>query len=153
MLFTDPPTALTECIVSAHESLFNSDINCVTSGTTCVLVYMSKNKLYVANVGDSRAVMGMYLPDDADAVQANLGDEEDYLAIDSMDLTTDHKPDEPQERERILRCGGFIKPARFGQSARVYLNKEMTMIGIATSRTIGRFELQFTIFNIDRLMN
>lgn len=146
MLFTSPHTALTECILDAHASLFNSDINCTTSGTTCVLAYMSKNKLYIANVGDSRAVMGMY-PDEASTKtkesnksSSTGGDEEqeDYLNIDSMDLSRDHKPDEPLEKERIIRSGGFIKPARFGQSARVYLDSAMTMVGIATSRTIGK---------------
>jgi serine/threonine protein phosphatase PrpC len=68
--------------MSGHEALALSSINCVTSGTTCILVYMIKDKLYVSNVGDSRAVMGV--------CHAGDGGEEVFV---SMDLSKDHKPD------------------------------------------------------------
>lgn len=62
-----------------------------TSGTTAVTVLLHHDSytLYVANVGDSRAVLsrsnGSVLP-----------------------LTNDHKADRPDEVDRIRRAGGFV---------------------------------------------
>lgn len=94
----------------------------MTSGCTCVTIYCRDNRMYVANVGDSRAVMAYK---DGDA----------YLA---KQITRDHKPDDPEEQARIESWGGFVcPPHEEGLSARVYLDKEFTMIGLAMSRSIG----------------
>lgn len=56
--------------------------------------------LYTAHVGDSRGV----LVRDGEAAR----------------LTEDHKPLNPQERQRIIECGGKVNPARnrvMGRSA------------------------------------
>jgi len=59
------------------------------SGSTGVLLYQKGDCLVVANVGDSRAVM-----------------------CDSMGrvvpLSTDHKPSDPAEQQRIVDAGGFV---------------------------------------------
>ena len=126
--------------MGSHQALFHgqSYINCVTSGSTCILAYMNQNKLYIANVGDSRAVLGRREIVAASDAVVEEGKEEEERVI-AINLSHDHKPDNPLEKDRIIKAGGYIKPARFGQSARVYLNPELTMIGIATSRTIGMF--------------
>ena len=50
----------------------------------------------------------------------------------------DHKPDDPMELERITAWGGFVKPpVDVGLSARVYLDPEFKMMGLAMSRSIG----------------
>lgn len=79
------------------------------------LIY--KSKLYVANVGDSRAVMlktsGQTIP-----------------------LSADHKPDHEKERKRIEEAGGHI--AFFGV---------WRVVGIlATSRAIGDLPLKVRNF-------
>lgn len=95
----------------------------MTSGCTCVAVYCKENRLYIANTGDSRAVM------------ASLDENGRVIAIP---LSRDHKPDDPDEMDRINRWGGFVRPApEIGLSARVYLDAEHTMIGLAMSRSIG----------------
>lgn len=49
----------------------------------------------------------------------------------AKDLSRDHKPDDPEESLRIRQWGGFVAPPREpGLSARVYLDKECTMIGM-----------------------
>ena len=118
---------------------------------------MNQNKLYVANVGDSRAVLGRR----ESITAAGGGNDDDTVEgqederVVAINLSQDHKPDNPMEKDRILKAGGYIKPARFGQSARVYLNPELTMIGIATSRTIGKIFnyyiclLLITVYNDD----
>ena len=57
----------------------------------------------------------------------------------AKDLSRDHKPDDADEMARIKQWGGFVSPAPDpGLSARVYLDAEFTMIGLAMSRSIGR---------------
>ena len=56
----------------------------------------------------------------------------------AKDLSRDHKPDDADEMARIKQWGGFVSPAPDpGLSARVYLDAEFTMIGLAMSRSIG----------------
>jgi serine/threonine protein phosphatase PrpC len=122
LLETDPVQALRNAYITTNTALLVTDIQSMTSGCTCVTVYCRDRKLYVANAGDSRAVM-CYKDGDA------------YLA---KNLTRDHKPDDPEERERIEACGGFVcPPHEEGLSSRVYLDPEFTMIGLAMSRSIG----------------
>ncbi|OQR88114.1 protein phosphatase 2C [Achlya hypogyna] len=58
-------------------------------GTTAVTVLAQGNTLYVANVGDSRAIL---VKKDGEAVA----------------LSTDHKPNRPDERERVTNMGGHV---------------------------------------------
>jgi len=99
-----------------------ANIDYMTSGCTCVAVYMVNKKIYIASVGDSRTVLG---------TMSNG-------VVTAKELTRDHKPDNPKEEERIKACGGFVKPpAEAGLSARVYLDSSFTMIGLAMSRSLG----------------
>jgi len=60
------------------------------SGATAVCVtFWGDERYFIANTGDCRAVL------------SRRGR--------SIELTTDHKPDAPKERERIKACGGFIE--------------------------------------------
>ncbi|KAH8098054.1 protein serine/threonine phosphatase [Aureococcus anophagefferens] len=47
------------------------------------------------------------------------------------------QPDHPLEMPRILKAGGFVKKGVDGLSSRVYLNKELTMVGLAMARSLG----------------
>jgi serine/threonine protein phosphatase PrpC len=94
----------------------------MTSGTTCTVIFVNGLKLYIAHVGDSRAVI-------ANNVNG---------VLKAMNLTRDHKPDLPDEEARIIEWGGFVQhPLEEGLSGRVYLDEEHTMIGLAMSRSIG----------------
>jgi hypothetical protein len=124
-LVNDPVTALKNSYIMTNTALMVTDIHYMTSGCTCVTIYARKNELFVANVGDSRAVM------------AWENDKGEYIA---RDLTRDHKPDDPEEEARITAWGGFVCPPQdIGLSARVYLDPEFTMIGLAMARSIGEF--------------
>jgi protein phosphatase PTC2/3 len=64
----------------------------------------------------------------------------------AKDLSRDHKPDDADEMARIKQWGGFVSPAPDpGLSARVYLDAEFTMIGLAMSRSIGGCFLSFVL--------
>ena len=124
-LATDPVLALSETFVKTNIALMATTINYMTSGCTCVCAYVSGSKLFVANCGDSRAVMA-------------TGPCYDSGSLKAKELSRDHKPDDPDEAARITEWGGFILPApEPGLTARVYLDEAFTMIGLAMSRSIG----------------
>lgn len=87
-------TALKEGVLSTAASLRESNIETGFSGTTLSAVLIKGDVLVTANVGDSRAVMGKY-------VQGN------WVAYE---LTTDHKPSVPEEKIRILKNNGRVRP-------------------------------------------
>jgi protein phosphatase PTC2/3 len=129
-LQSDPAAALIDCFTRTNMALMVTPINYMTSGTTCVCCYIRDRTLFVANCGDSRAVM---------AVEENTGSD----TLKARDLSRDHKPDDPEEQKRIEEWGGFIRPApEPGLSARVYLDEEFTMIGLAMARSIGDFAVK-----------
>lgn len=79
------------------------------SGTTCLLVLADKNKLTVANVGDSRGVLCN-----------NNGK--------ALNLTIDHKPNNKEEKKRIEQAGGEIYESHPGI---------WRVNGLAMSRSLG----------------
>jgi len=66
------------------------DIRC--SGATCVFVHLHDRYLRVANIGDSRGVLGHV----------------DGTNICATPLTSDQKPDRHDEQRRIVACGGQV---------------------------------------------
>lgn len=63
------------------------------AGCTANVVLIADNKLYVANAGDSRCIS--YLPDKT-----------------IVALSTDHKPDNEEEKKRIVKAGGYVSDGR-----------------------------------------
>ena len=125
LLNFDPKAALIDTFVTTNTALTTTTIQYFSSGCTCCVVYKKGNVLYVANVGDSRAVL------------ASKGSNNQMTA---RDLSRDHKPDDPDEKLRITRAGGHVSPPPGnGLSARVWLDAKYTMIGLAMSRSIGGF--------------
>ncbi|XP_056127167.1 protein phosphatase, Mg2+/Mn2+ dependent, 1Da [Rhinichthys klamathensis goyatoka] len=66
-----------------------------TSGTTASIVVIRRDRMYVAHVGDSAVVLGVH------------DDPFDEL-IGAVEITQDHKPDLPKERQRIEGLGGSV---------------------------------------------
>lgn len=68
-------------------------LDCFCSGTTAVTIVKQGQELVIANVGDSRAIMG------------TMTDDKRLMAVQ---LTVDLKPNLPKEEERISQCGGRV---------------------------------------------
>jgi integrin-linked kinase-associated serine/threonine phosphatase 2C len=106
-----------------EKKLKSSGIDYSSSGTCAISVFIQAGKVYVANLGDSRAVMFRETA-------------KEKLAIE---LSYDHKPVRPDERERIERMGGKVyKLIHEGQPVgppRVWADEEGP--GIAMTRTLG----------------
>jgi protein phosphatase 2C family protein 2/3 len=125
MLEEDPELALRESFLAVDEALGRDHASEATfSGTTVVAVLMRGTHLWIANAGDSRAVLAQL--------------KADGLGLQAKDLSEDQNPNSPAEQERILASGGFVSPPpEPGLSARVWLDAEMTQIGLAMARSIG----------------
>lgn len=101
------------------------------SGTTGVVVLFdpTSRTLHVANVGDSRAVLGQFSPDAKEPRWEPLA------------LTQDCKPDLDEEKTRIELSGGIVSPLMENGMpvgpARVWEDANFTKPGLAVSRTIG----------------
>jgi len=83
------------------------------SGTTVLVAFFAGDHFFIANAGDTRAVLGRG-------------------SGESLRLSVDHKPDWPPERKRIEACGG-----------RVVMASVPRVDGLlAVSRCLGDFDLE-----------
>ncbi|XP_057676384.1 protein phosphatase, Mg2+/Mn2+ dependent, 1Db isoform X2 [Corythoichthys intestinalis] len=66
-----------------------------TSGTTASVIVIRGVHMYVAHVGDSAVVVG-------------VKENESSITLQALEVTQDHKPELPKEKERIERLGGSV---------------------------------------------
>jgi len=108
------------------EQLATTGINITFSGTTAVFGIRVDERLYVANIGDSRCVL----------CRQKSGD-----SFEAIPLSVDQKPENPKEKARIIKAGGRVEPLPGppGEDCgppRVWL-PEVDVPGLAMSRSIG----------------
>ncbi|CAM9273875.1 unnamed protein product [Ectocarpus sp. 13 AM-2016] len=136
-LHDNPELALRETFEDVDKALRGDakDNEHVYSGTTAAVVLYRDDRVWVANAGDSRVVLGTEKKaGSADGSSAEV----EPSGLVPVALSDDHNPDKPEELERIESCGGFVSPPpEEGLSARVWLDQELTRIGLAMSRSIG----------------
>jgi len=123
----NPEKAMRETFIEVDANLKKDpSIDAELSGTTAVVCLFvmegTKCLVYTANVGDSRATVG-----------------QKGKQIKSNDLSEDQKPDTPIEMKRIKKAGGYVSPPEeeWGGPARVWLDANMTLPGLAMARSIG----------------
>jgi len=93
----------------------SSNANPYWMGCTAVVCLVRSDVILVANAGDSRAVLSR-----------------SGLAIS---LSEDHKPNLPQEKQRIQRAGGHIERHQIGDNVQYRVNGNLNL-----SRSIGDLE-------------
>ena len=104
-----------------HKLISNTEgLDCTVSGCTATIVLITNGKLFTAHVGDSRAVI-------AEEIEGDL---------QARNLTRDHKPNLPDEEERIKAAGGEIKQFADDGPYRIFKPGE-TFPGINMSRAFG----------------
>ena len=121
-------TIIKDTFIVANDKLVeNQEINSLFSGSTCVSVIYTPQKLIVPNIGDSRAVLGRLINKETN----------EYKAIE---LSRDHKPTEKDEAQRIIENEGRIQPffeeGEFVGPQRVWI-KEEEVPGLAMTRSFG----------------
>jgi serine/threonine protein phosphatase PrpC len=121
-----PAKSILTAVKTTCDELAGTGINISFSGTTAVFGLKIDNKLYVANIGDSRCVLCRKVGEDK---------------FEALPLSIDQKPENPKEKERILQAGGRVEPLPGppGEDCgppRVWL-AEADIPGLAMSRSIG----------------
>lgn len=142
---------LAECFLLTDERLLawcRENENHYTSTTAVTaLLHVPTRRLFLAHLGDSRIVLGRV--DKADGEEKLVGEI----------VTTDHKPDMPEERKRIEAAGGsltflhggkpFIRGGDFTQRkhamqlnySRAFGGKDLKMYGLSAIPDIREFSL------------
>ena len=97
------------------------------SGSTCVSLIFTPQKIFCINVGDSRCVLGKY--------------DHNKKKWIPMNLSRDHKPSDENEKKRILQCGGRVESLvdeddNFVGPERVWIQSQK-IPGLAMSRSFG----------------
>jgi len=118
---------ITETFILVNSMLIsNENINSLFSGSTCVSVIFTPEKLIVPNIGDSRAVLARF--------------DKTTNSYKAIELSRDHKPTEKDESKRILENEGRIQPfteeGEFVGPQRVWL-KDEEVPGLAMTRSFG----------------
>ena len=95
------------------------------SGTTGTVALLQGSRLFVACVGDSRAVISV----------------KDGRATDVRELSRDHRPNLPDECHRVMQAGGRVEPKKlpsgdFVGPTRVWL-AEQQLPGLLVTRSLG----------------
>ena len=119
--------ALVSAYQQTNDSMRKCDLDVLCSGSTCLTMVVLEGEVFIANVGDSRAVL------------CQKGSE----GLTAVTLTTDHKPDVPSERRRLEEAGGRVEAScgANGQSVgplRLWFQGENTP-GLTLSRAMGDF--------------
>lgn len=111
-------------LLTNEQLVDNEAINSIFSGSTCVSVIYTPQKLICANLGDSRAVLARRCA----------------ARLETVSLSRDHKPTEPDEAARIYENEGRIQPfleeGEFVGPERVWV-KEDDVPGLAMTRSFG----------------
>jgi len=132
-LLADPAAALAKAFGSLDVLLRTDESSqykrfMETSGTTATVLYLRGDQLWVAWVGDSRAIKA--------AGPAQPAARKGGGALTATDLTSDHKPEVASERARIEQSGGVVEPVskKGGGGLRVWKDGQ---VGLGMTRSIG----------------
>jgi protein phosphatase len=107
-LGTDNATAFVEAVIQTDRAIFQQ-MGRTDGGSTLIAALVHNRMLFVANLGDARAVL---------------------YDGSTIAMSTDHKPTDTLEQQRIVRCGSFVHFGRVGAC-------------LAVSRALGDFEFKF----------
>ena len=146
VLKDDLSSTIKTAFISENKSLLrNRQIDSDLSGSTCISVIYTPQKLIIANIGDSRCVLGKCVEKENFGEKDEIIGEKNKKSIKwiAKNLSRDHKPTIPEEAERILKVGGRIRPMKdddgeFIGPLRVYM-KDKDMPGLAMTRSFGDY--------------
>mmetsp|Transcript_26194 Transcript_26194/g.46723 ORF Transcript_26194/g.46723 Transcript_26194/m.46723 type:complete len:346 (-) Transcript_26194:3528-4565(-) len=121
--FTDPKSSIRHAFKTIEvdlSSMSSEQINAKMSGTTATIVLQFADRVLIAHVGDSKAVV----------LKKGEGD------LEACYITQDHTPNRTDEARRINKLGGEIR-SEGDESPHRFFQRGTNMPGLAVSRTLG----------------
>ncbi|RYF07321.1 MAG: protein serine/threonine phosphatase 2C family protein, partial [Deltaproteobacteria bacterium] len=120
------PEGLSEALVGVGDDMTRDPtIDSQFSGTTVLVVHVTTDTVTSAWLGDSRAVMGRY--------------NNKHLSL--VELSRDHKPEDPVERRRITKLGGCVRQLKDENGVKCgpyrVFKPSSTVPGVNFSRSLG----------------
>ena len=146
---------LHDLAVGMDENLKDGDVNVAYSGSTLVLLLLTPDTVFFASVGDSRAILATNSePDDITLSQPPRGDDKELMErlkcrrsvsvdkpLTAVQMTKDHKPEDPEEMKRITDMGGIVSRVTDATGKNVgpwrVWQKQSNHPGLAMSRSVG----------------
>eukprot|EP00605_Chrysophyceae_sp_TOSAG23-4_P002007 GSChrysophyteH1.ASY1.ANO1.2221.1 assembled CDS len=131
------PSRMTDAIKAAFyqtdaEFSANAKMRYLNDGSTALVVAINKRILYVGNAGDCRAILIKKPSTPLPLTGNTYQDKQNMYETDVEVLTSDHKPNRPDEEQRIKKLGGRV----------VHWGRWRVEGVLAVSRAIGDIALQ-----------
>ncbi|KAK9115066.1 hypothetical protein Syun_021863 [Stephania yunnanensis] len=136
------------------ESLLQESAGGWQDGATAVCIWVLGKTVFVANIGDAKAVVARsYVPDGSQSQSARTD------PLKAIVLTREHKAIYPQERARILKAGGSISTNGRLQGrlevSRAFGDRQFKKVGVIVTPDVHSFDLterdSFIILGCDGL--
>ena len=110
-----------------ENKLKDKEFNLKFTGSTCVMLFLLNDRLICSNIGDSRCVL----------FKCSQNDKWSYI-----NLSTEHKPTNEEEKKRIKKSGGDVHPfidedGNYEDDIQRVWVKDKQYPGLALSRSIG----------------
>lgn len=142
-----PKKALIETFLQIEDNIENDPfLEALYCGTTACVVLVRQNVLYIANIGDSRAILSRRMRRNKhDPADLPLHTPTASTTRQTIELTQDQKPNLQSEKERIENeYGGYVSPgnSNTGIPARVWSSVDKRDLGLAMSRSLGDLSLK-----------
>lgn len=157
LMRANPERFLQDLAVGSDAYLRQEDlgVNVSYSGTTLVLILVTETAVTLASVGDSRAILATSVePEVVTQKQPPRGEDKDLMErvkrrrsvsvekpLIAVQLTQDHKPEDPEELKRITSMGGIVRRLMDATGKNVgpwrVWQKDTNHPGLAMSRSIG----------------
>lgn len=151
---TDMQVAVADAIAKVEKDLLKFyKIDTEFSGTTLSMAIIRDNHLTGVNIGDSRVILAR-----DDRTEDDVDKDKGLAAVE---VTLDHKPDTPLEKDRIIAAGGRVFAVQYDDGIdgppRVWLG-HTDIPGLAMARSLGDVvahsagvisEPDFTEFELD----
>ncbi|CAH9061180.1 unnamed protein product [Cuscuta epithymum] len=144
--------AILEGFKSTDETLLNESIaGGWQDGATAVCIWVLGQMVFVANIGDAKAVL-------ARSIQSDIPNDGSTL-LKAIVLTREHKAIYPQERARIQKAGGSVSSNGRLQGrlevSRAFGDRQFKKVGVVATPDIHSFDLSerdhFMILGCDGL--
>ncbi|KAF9592515.1 hypothetical protein IFM89_015209 [Coptis chinensis] len=122
-------------------------------GATAVCIWVLGRTVFIANIGDAKAVVAR-----SSASDESLSQSDCTSLLKAIVLTREHKAIYPQERARIMKAGGSVTNGRLQgrlEVSRAFGDRQFKKVGVSANPDVHSFDLtkreHFIILGCDGL--